>query len=101
MAYRRLRGDLIQVYKIVHELVGIRKEKLFIMANLELGLRGNSFKLQKWHVSLEICKNAFANRVMNHWNKLPNDRVNGKSVNEFKTAVDKDFLNTSTSIHMV
>ena len=54
LAYRRLRGDLIQVYKIVHELVEIRKEELFIMANLELGLRGNSFKLQKRHVSLEI-----------------------------------------------
>ena len=61
LAYRRLRGDLIQVYKIVHELVGVRKETLFTMANLELGLRGNSFRLQKQHVSLEIRKNAFAN----------------------------------------
>ena len=59
------------------------------MANLELGLRGNSFKSQKQRVSLEIQNNAFANRVVNHWNKLSNDAVNAKSVNEFKTAVDK------------
>ena len=59
------------------------------MANMELGLRGNRFKLQKQHASLEIRRNAFANRVVNHWNKLPDHAVNAKSVNEFKTAVDK------------
>ena len=77
LAYRRLRGDMIQVYKIVHKLIGIKKEILFTMANVETGTRGNIFKLQKARFTIKIRENAFSN-------KLPDEVVNAKSVNEFK-----------------
>ena len=82
---------MIQVYKIVHDLIGIKKENLFTMANLETGTRGNSFKLQKAHFTIKVRENAFANRVVNNWNKLPDEVVNAKSVNEFKSGVDASF----------
>ena len=88
LAYRRLRGDMIQVYKIVHELIGIKKEILFIMGNVETGTRGNIFKLQKARFTIKTRENAFSNRVVNTWNKLPDEVVNAKSVNEFKSGVD-------------
>ena len=88
LAYRRLRGDMIQVYKIVHELIGIKKEILFTMTNVETGTRGNIFKLQKARFTIKIRENAFSNRVVNTWNKLPDEVVNAKSVNKFKSGVD-------------
>ena len=35
-------------------------------------------------------KYSFSQRVINVWNKLPNDCVNGSSVNMFKNRIDID-----------
>ena len=34
-------------------------------------------------------KYSFSKRVINEWNKLPNDCVNASSVNMFKNKIDK------------
>ena len=47
LAYRRLRGDLIQVYEIMHRINDIQRESLFQMADQEVGTRGHCFKVQK------------------------------------------------------
>ena len=88
LAYRRLRGDMIQVFKLMHGFVDVKKEKIFVMADPERGTRGNSLKLQKCHARLRIRENAFSNRVVNSWNKLPDEVVLAKTVNMFKNGVD-------------
>ena len=88
LSYRRLRGDLIQVYKIMHSVNNVQKETFFEMANEDINTRGNSLKIQKKHARLEIRKNSFTHRVVTPWNRLPNCAVLASSVNEFKTAVD-------------
>ena len=45
-------------------------------------------KIRKKHARLEIRKNSFTHRVVSPWNKLPDQAVCAKSVNEFKSAVD-------------
>ena len=70
LAYRRLRGDMIQVFKIMHGFVDVKKEKIFVMVDPERGTQGNCLKLQKCHARLRIRENAFSNRVVNSWNKL-------------------------------
>ena len=38
---------------------------------------------------LDMRKYSFSQRVINEWNKLPNDCVNASSVNMFKNRIDR------------
>ena len=90
---RRLRGDLIQTYKIVNNLEDIQLVKGVNYANsLSLNLRrANNKRLVR-----EINKrglyrfNFLTNRVADVWNKLSNETVNARSSNSFKAHVDKE-----------
>jgi ribonucleases P/MRP protein subunit RPP40 len=84
---RRQRADLIEVYKIINNLDGINKHKLFKF-NHRIS-RGNSFKMFKDQVRLDIKKFCFSNRVIGIWNDLPEDIVRAESVNVFKGKVDR------------
>ena len=88
LAYRRLRGDMIQVYKIMHGLNRMNKSTLFTMKDADKNLRGHDLMIQKQHAHLDIRKYSFTNRVVNTWNRLPKAAVNAPTVNSFKTAVD-------------
>ena len=88
LAYRRVRGDLIQVYKIVHGLNDIRQDLLFKSAQQEIGTRGHSCKFQKQHSRLRLRENSFSIRTVNTWNSLPEQVVCAKTVNEFKNGID-------------
>ena len=88
LAYRRVRGDLIQVYKIVHGLSDIRQDLLFKNAQQDIGTRGHSYKFQKQHSRLRLRENSFSIRIVNTWNSLPDQVVCAKTVNEFKIGID-------------
>jgi len=70
---RILRADLIKTYKI---LTGkkINSEQLFQKATT-IDLRGHSFKLYKKSSQLDIGKYFFSQRIVDYWNKLPDDVV--------------------------
>ena len=51
--------------------------------------RGNKAALVKEQCRLDMRKYSFSQRVINEWNKLPNDCVNASSVNMFKTRIDR------------
>jgi hypothetical protein len=89
LAYRRKRGDLIQVYKIMHSLNDVQKSTFFEMTSHSQGTRGHNLKIQKHRSRLRIRENSFSNRVANAWNNLPAATVNAKSINLFKNGVDK------------
>jgi ribonuclease P/MRP protein subunit RPP40 len=71
LAYRRRRGDLIQVYKIMNGTNDIQRNTLFEMASTNIGTRGHSLKIQKQHSRLRLREHSFTNRVVNSWNSLP------------------------------
>ena len=75
LSYRRLRGDLIHVYKIMHGVNDVQKEVFFEISNEETGTRGNSMKIQQKHARLNIRKNSFTHRIVSPWNRLPNRAV--------------------------
>ena len=50
---------------------------------------GHKAALVKEQYRLDMRKYSFSQRVINEWNKLPNDCVNASSVNMFKNRIDR------------
>ena len=51
--------------------------------------RGNKYKLFSKSFHYDVWKYSFIARIINTWNSLPNKIVDAKSVNIFKTRLDK------------
>lgn len=89
---RRMRGDLIQQYKIINKIDQVnwnhQPKKLEFKST-----RGHSQKLEKerFHAKFsgEARFNFFTNRIVNSWNALSSETVEAKSVNSFKARIDK------------
>ena len=88
LAYRRLRGDLIETYKLTHNLYNMDPESFFQFDN-STRTRGHRYKIRKQASRLEVRKNYFGLRIVNVWNSLPEAVVEAPSVNAFKNRVDK------------
>ena len=76
---RRLRGDQIEVFKILNGYVNI--DRIFFPGKEERRTRGHGVTLAKKHVS-------FSQRTVNEWNGLSADCVGASSVNIFKNKID-------------
>ena len=85
---RRLRGDLIEVYKIIKGFDNIDYRNFFQIAD-NSRTRGHRFKIVKIRARLDIRKNFFSHRVVNSWNQLPASVVDADTVNNFKNRLDK------------
>ena len=46
-------------------------------------------KLSKQRASLDVRKFSFSQRVVQEWNKLPQEVVDAMSVNQFENRLDK------------
>jgi hypothetical protein len=97
---RRMRGDLIQMYKSLNGLDRIQwytgphrapQSQTRLAVKNELCLRREKFdtKLQNDHGHFVTTRHEFfLNRVTVNWNKLSNTEVNAASVNAFKARID-------------
>ena len=89
LEFRRRRGDLIEVYKIVHKLYDpITTKSLFTFSDVEI-TRGHNLKLAKKLTKSRPAQNFFTNRIITIWNNLPATVVNAKTTNSFKNQLDK------------
>ena len=70
---RRLRGDQIEIFKILNGYENIDR-------NIFFSLKKDS--------RLDIREYSFSHRTINEWNKLSTDCVTASSVNMFKNKVD-------------
>ena len=61
---RRVRGDLIQVFKIIKGIDKVSLNKIFTMSGGS-STRGNRFKLSKKRSRVEFRRNSFSQRVVN------------------------------------
>jgi hypothetical protein len=94
---RRLRGDLIETYKLLHGKENIDFQQFFQLAN-QSGRRGHSLKLYKQQCRLDVRKHFFSQRVVNTWNALPSNVVSAESVNAFKSLLDRHWTDMGTQI---
>ena len=87
LCHRRLRGDMINTYKIVTGSYKVDKS-IFFQPARETTTRGHRFKLYKQHARTLGKQKTFGNRVLNEWNKLPPYVVEAENVNAFKNRLD-------------
>ena len=84
---RRLRGDQIEVFKILNGYENIDRN-IFFTVKEERRTRGHGVALAKKQCRLDIRKFSFSQRIVNEWNKLSADCVGARSVNMFKNKID-------------
>ena len=92
---RRVRGDMIETFKILNGLEGIEKSKLMKTNPHQTkrghGGRGHSYKLYKPALCKGLnCRSSFFSiRVISEWNNPPARVVESKTTNQFKGQLDK------------
>ena len=88
LRFRRLRGDMIEVYKLLHGHYNISSEEIINLAG-DSQTRGHSLKLKKRYARTVRHANVFSNRVVNPWNSLSESLVSAPTLNAFKNRLDK------------
>ena len=80
----RLRGDMIEVFKMINGMDKVNLGKLFSIDE-DGRTRKHSLCLKiKRQVSSNIGLNFFTRRVITYWNKLPEEVVSCKSLSKVK-----------------
>ena len=85
LQYRRLRGDLIFLYKVLNNYFDTDFTDLYTYSTTTI-TRGHQFKLFKEHSRL-LCRSNYLIRITNDWNSLPNYVVNSTSIDTFKIVI--------------
>ena len=85
---RRLRGDQIEVFKILNGYENIDYNIFFEIKEGKI-TRGHNYTLVKKQSRLDVRKYSFSQRTINVWNNLSTDCVQASSVNMFKNRIDK------------
>ena len=104
---RRMRGDLIETFKVLSNRKSIDWVKpLNLRKNVDISepassVRGNSLSMRSESFSSRVrysfCSwatmkdNFFVNMVVQTWNSLPNNIVASPSLNAFKSSIDEHF----------
>ena len=79
------------MFKIVNGYEDVDRNIFFKLLQTKEGsrTRGHKAALVKEQCVLDMRKYSFSLRVINEWNKLPNDCVDASSVNMFKHRIDR------------
>ena len=88
--YRRIRGDLIELFKIYKGIDKLDFESLFKKSLNPK--RGHHCKLVKKFAKTRLRQSFFTSRVIDLWNGLPPVIIDSSSLIEFKHNVDRYFL---------
>ena len=84
---RRLRGDLIEVYKIMRGTDQLDSQYIFPKVG-ESKTRGHRFKVRGERYKRVQRGNFFTQRVVSVWNKLPEVVVEAGTILNFKKRLD-------------
>ena len=79
LEYRRERADQVEVYKIMHSIDKLDKDKLFALP---------TYTVTRGQHRLKIRSNSFSLRVIDSWNALPEHVVMAPSLNCFKSRLN-------------
>ena len=85
---RRLRGDQIEVFKILNGYENIDSNIFFFEIKESKITRGHNSTLVKKQSRLDVRKFSFSQRTINVWNTLSEECVHDSSVNMFKNRIE-------------
>ena len=98
LQYRRLRNDLIHIYKITHNMIELDTDThckkcnhstLMLQRALRSTNRGHSHKYQIHHHP-GVRNRFLTTRALSYWNSLSDKTVNSVSLNVFKNNLSKE-----------
>lgn len=87
LEYRRRRGRMIEVYKILHH--HYKTNFPWLILDPSGRTRGHTLKLLKPRRKTKMKSQAFSTTVINDWNSLPENVVMAPTMNAFKNCLDK------------
>lgn len=88
LKFRRLRGDLIQAYKIINNILTV-DVNYFFQFSASNRTRNSVKKIFINRSRTNLRKNCFNNRVARFWNLLPPQVKNANNVNHFKNLLEQ------------
>ena len=92
LKFRRIRGDLIQAFKIINKLDNTDRDNFFTFNNSSK-TRNSQNKLYKPLATTRLRASFFSIRVINHWNSLSHAARNAKDLLTFKKLIDIELKN--------
>ena len=88
LEFKRMRGDLIEVYNILKRDDKVNVDQMFPLMG-KSRTRGHRYRLRDGRFKTEIRRKYFSQRVVNLWNLLPHSVVESELLNGFKKEMDK------------
>jgi hypothetical protein len=92
LKYRKTRGDMIETYKIINEKYDPEASNFIKLLDEHIKreeIRGNPKKILVQKPKLNTRKYSFSIRVTHIWNNLPENVVNARTLNSFKSRLDQ------------
>ena len=87
---RRLRGDMITVYKFLKGFDNVDSKQFF--ARADSTTRGHPLKIKKKVTKSDVRKFFFSARVVDKWNSLQEEVIDAKTIHSFKKRYDQMHL---------
>ena len=88
LVYRRRRGDMIQMFKIMKGLVRMNIQDLLTPIEDSI-TRGHFSRVRKGKAVKTQRISSFSQRVINDWNSLPTNVIDAPTLNTFKNRLDE------------
>ena len=85
---RRIRDQLINVYKLKNKMIDLDFEDFFLKSKCKK-TRGNAFKLMIPKSKTKIRHHFFTCSIIKHWNRLKSSDINVRSIRLFKKNIIK------------
>ena len=99
LAYRRLRGNAIEVYKYLKGIYRVDSSRMLPLTGPKtFETRGHYLKIQKRYCRTKLRANFFSCRIVNMWNGLPDDVVLSPTLNCFKGRIDRHWRSLRYSV---
>ena len=91
LKYRRIRGDMIELYKIfmLKYDSDITLKTIGKCIQRSYDTRNHRFALQQSHIQYDMRKFSFPNQIILLWNSLPDYVVSSPTLNTFKARLDR------------
>ena len=90
LKYRRFRGNLIQVYKIINQIDDLKFDTFFFTPTKSDIARNAEYKLCVEYSQTNAKRFTFSNRIAPAWNALSLTTKSAPNINKSKNVLDRD-----------